>query len=144
MSFLLDTCVLSELVKPCPDGRVVNWIECHDEHLLYLSVLTIGELHKGIAKLPSGARQERLRGWVGRDLMARFDGRILDVTVDVAARWGAILGEAEQSGQPVPVIDALIAASALVAGCAVVTRNIGDLARTGVKVVNPWHQGITE
>ena len=138
MSFLLDTCVVSELIKPQPNPGVRGWVDEHDESLLHLSVVTLGELHKEIAKLPPGERRERLLQWVGHDLVLRFEGRLLAVDLAVAVRWGWLLGEAERSGRPLPVVDALIAAAALVHRCAVVTRDAGHLVRTGVEVVNPW------
>ena len=138
MRYLLDTCVVSELTKPRPNQAVVRWVNCHDEHGMFLSVLTIGELHKGIAKLPTGPRRERLETWVREDLSSRFHGRILPVDTEVAATWGAMLGVAEVGGGPLPVVDALIGATARVHGCVVVTRNVTDLERTGAKVVSPW------
>lgn len=138
MRCLLDTCVLSELVKPRPSEKVVEWVEAQEEHDLFLSVMTIGELHKGIAKLPSDTRRERLEGWVEQDLAARFRNRVLPIDNEVATRWGVMLGEAESAGEPLPVIDALIGATALVCDCVVVTRNVTDLERTGAEVLNPW------
>ena len=138
MNYLLDTCVLSELVKPQPEPKVVDWVGDRDEYCLFLSVITIGELHKGIAKLPDGPRRARLESWVAVDLKARFGERILPVDTRVAATWGVILGEAEAQGSPLPVVDALIGATASVHGCVVVTRNVADFERTGVEVENPW------
>jgi predicted nucleic acid-binding protein len=138
VNFLLDTCVLSELVKPQPEPKVVGWVGDQDEFCLFLSVITIGELHKGIAKLPCGPRRTGLESWVAEDLTARFDNRILSVDTRVAATWGAMLGEAEAAGNPLPVIDALIGATASVHGCVVVTRNAADFERIGVDVKNPW------
>ncbi|HSN57299.1 MAG TPA: type II toxin-antitoxin system VapC family toxin [Candidatus Sulfomarinibacteraceae bacterium] len=138
MRYLLDTCVLSELVRPKPASNVVRWVGDQDEHRLFLSVVTIGELHKGVAKLPAGTRRARLETWVEVDLAGRFHGRVLPVDGAVAAAWGVMLGEAEAGGVPLPVIDALIGATAKVHGCAVVTRNVADLERTGAHVVNPW------
>jgi len=136
--YLLDTCVLSELVKPKPEKNVIEWVDAHDEHQLFLSVVTIGELHKGIAKLPEGERRTRLEKWVEEDLTSRFHQRIFSVDSDVASTWGSMLGEAEAGGTPLPVVDALIGATAKVHECTVVTRNVADLERTGVDVINPW------
>jgi predicted nucleic acid-binding protein len=136
--FLLDTCVLSELVKSAPSENLVNWIEEQEEQELYLSVVTIGELYKGIFKLSPGQRRSRLEQWVSEDLSQRFHGRVFPVDANVAKVWGAILGEAESLGSPLPVIDALIGATASVFGCTVVTRNVVDLERTQVEVLNPW------
>lgn len=138
MTFLIDTTVLSELVKKVPDERVVNWLDKQDEDSLYLSVLTLGELEKGISKLRASARQDRLRAWLTRDLTTRFADRLLPVDARVAARWGALTGDAEKRGQPLPVIDSLIAATALEHGFHVVTRNVADFERCGVACVDPW------
>ena len=117
---------------------VVRWLGDQDEHHLFLSVVTIGELHKGVAKLPAGARREHIEAWIERDLASRFHGRILAVDEEVATAWGVMLGKAEARGASLPVIDALIGATASVHRCAVVTRNVADLERTGIDVVNPW------
>ena len=138
MAWLLDTCVLSELAKPRPDAGAVRWLEEADETRLYLSVVTLGELEKGIARLPASARRARIERWVREELAARFEGRLIDVDRKVAERWGAISGASEARGVPLPVIDALIAASALTHGLEVVTRNTADLERCGARCVNPW------
>ena len=106
--------------------------------MLYLSVLTVGELEKGIARLAASTRRTRLQSWLRRDLLRRFGHRLLPVDARTAARWGVLTGESENHGQPLPVIDSLIAATALVHGLAVVTRNIGDFARCGATCINPW------
>ena len=138
MRYLIDTCVLSELVKSRPSKKVVEWVKAQEELDLFLSVMTIGELHKGIAKLPPGARRDRLEGWVEQDLAVRFRNRVLPIDNEVAAKWGVMLGEAEATGESLPVIDALIGATALACDCVVVTRNVSDLERTGAEVLNPW------
>jgi len=138
VSFLLDTAVVSELVRKSPSAAVLKWIDGLDEASLYLSVLTIGELEKGVARLPASARRNRLQSWVRRDLVERFGGRLLPIDTRTAARWGFVTGESEKRGRPLPVIDCLIAATALVHGLAVATRNIGDFERCGATCVNPW------
>ena len=140
MSWLLDTCVISELVRPHPTAAVVSWIEACDEETLYLSVITIGELEKGVARLPVSARRAKLQGWVRRDLTERFRGRLLAIDQPVAARWGALAGESEARGQPVPVIDGLIAATSIEHDLTVVTRNIDDFKRCGARCFNPWDE----
>lgn len=140
MSFLLDTAVVSELVRKNPSGAVMKWIDGQDEASLYLSVLTIGELEKGVARLPASVRRTRLQSWVRRDLAERFGGRLLPIDTRTAARWGAIAGEFERRGRPLPVIDCLIAATAQVHGLAVATRNVGDFERCGATCVNPWDE----
>ncbi len=140
MSFLLDTAVVSELVRKSPSAGVLKWIDGQDEASLYLSVLTIGELEKGVAGLPASARRTRLQSWVRRDLAERFGGRLLPVDARTAARWGSIAGESGKRGRPLPVIDCLIAATALVHGLTVATRNIADFERCGAACVNPWDE----
>lgn len=138
MSWLLDTCIVSELVKPRPNAAVVAWIDGCDEETLHLSAVTIGELEKGIARLNASARRSALERWVRRDLAERFGPRILPVDHAVASRWGAISGAAEARGVPLPVIDCLIAATSLQHLLVVATRNIEDLGRCGARCFNPW------
>ncbi|MCD4751348.1 MAG: type II toxin-antitoxin system VapC family toxin [Thermoanaerobaculales bacterium] len=138
MSYLLDTCVLSELIKPRPNAAVCQWVAAQKEHRLFLSVITIGELQKGVSKLSPGRRRTKLQRWLEGDLLIRFQGRLLGIDTTVAGEWGVMLGEAESRGRPIPVIDALIAATARVHHCAVVTRNETDIKPTGIDVVNPW------
>jgi hypothetical protein len=141
LAFLVDTCVLSELIKKRPNPLVVRWVDDAEEETLYLSVLTIGELQKGVAKLRPSAKRRTLERWVGTDLPARFVRRILPISIEVAVRWGELCGESERRAEPLPVIDALIAATALASNLTVVTRNTTDLRRTGVKLLNPWPGG---
>lgn len=138
MKFLLDTSVVSELVKPAPNAGVLVWLGQSDEDALFLSVLTVGELEKGIAKLTDPRRRARLTSWVRKDLASRFESRLLPVSVEVAARWGSLSGQSERRGQPLPVIDSLIAATCLVYGLIVVTRNRVDFERCGVECFDPW------
>lgn len=138
MKYLLDTCLLSELVKKKPNSGVVRWLDKADESALYLSSLTIGELQRGISKLPDNPRKETLQAWVNNDLASRFEGRILDIDTEVAKAWGVMQGTGEQKGVVLPAIDSLIAATAIVHKLTVVTRNIKDIERCHVKVFNPW------
>ncbi len=138
MKYLLDTCLISELVKREPNPGVVNWLDEQDEQTLFLSVLNLGELQKGISKLPDGTKKDELQAWIGLDLVERFTGRILDIDLETALCWGRIQGEAEQAGLTLPVMDSLIAATAAAHGLVVVTRNIRDMERCGVRVCNPW------
>lgn len=138
MKYLLDTCLISELVKDKPDLGVLEWIEQQDEQALFLSVLTLGELQKGVSKLPDGRKKTQLLHWLDDDLQTRFTGRMLDVDASVATLWGKMQGEAEQRGRRMPVIDSLLAATAQANKLAVVTRNGADMAESGVEVINPW------
>lgn len=138
MKYLLDTCLISELVKKEPNPGVVSWLDGQDEQKLFLSVLNLGELQKGISKLPGGAKKDELQAWVALDLVERFTGRILEIDIETALSWGKLQGEAEQAGEKLPVMDSLIAATAAAHGLVVVTRNVKDMERCGVKVCNPW------
>ena len=138
MKYLLDTCLISELVKKEPNPAVVSWLDEQDEQKLFLSVLNLGELQKGISKLPDGAKKEELQAWVALDLVERFTGRILEIDLETALCWGRLQGEAEQAGEKLPVMDSLIAATAAAHDLVVVTRNVRDIERCGVRVCNPW------
>lgn len=138
MKYLLDTCLISELVKRSPNARVLAWLDRLDEDQLYLSALTIGELQKGISKLADARKKEELQIWLSSDLGSRFERRILNIDTEVAVRWGELMGEAESRGKRLPVIDSLIAATAAVHNLTVVTRNTGDLEKCAVRVLNPW------
>ena len=138
MKYLLDTCLISELVKKEPNPAVVHWLDEQDEQTLFLSVLNLGELQKGISKLTDGTKKDELQAWVGLDLVERFTGRILDVDLETALCWGRLQGVAEQAGEKLAVMDSLIAATAAAHGLIVVTRNVRDMERCGAKVCNPW------
>jgi len=139
--YLVDTSVISELVKRSPDENVMEWMKRAEETSLYLSVLTIGELEKGIAKLPASSRRSKLETWVRSDLADRFRERLLAIDGTVAATWGKLAGEAESRGEPLPVIDGLIAATGLAHHLVIATRNIGDFERCGASCFNPWTPG---
>ena len=136
--FLLDTNVISELIKPQPDGNVLRWIADTDEALLFLSVLTLGEIRSGIERLNPGKRRGRLEAWLAADLRLRFHERILTIDEGIAQRWGALSATAARKGRPVPVIDGLLAATALHHDLMLVTRDNGDVSGTGVPVLDPW------
>ncbi len=138
MKYLLDTCVISEIIKPQADKNVISWMKNQDEESLYLSVLTFGEIEKGIEKSPDGAKKKKLQLWVEDDLKNRFEGRIVTINLDVSVKWGAIQGIAELQGKPMPTIDGLIAVSGLVHNCIVVTRNVSDMEQSTVELLNPW------
>jgi toxin FitB len=136
--FLVDTNCISEVVRVKPEPRVLEWIEGADESLLYISVLTLGEIRKGLAALPQSRRRSRLETWLEVELQARFSGRILPVDVAVADRWGLLAANAKASGKPLSTIDGLLAATAIHHNLTVVSRNVSDFARVPVEVLNPW------
>ena len=136
--FLLDTNCVSELVRVKPQPRVIEWFVATDERLLYLSVLTVGEIRKGLASLPQGKRRTRLDTWLELELRARFADRLLPIDEEVAHRWGLLAAQAKRRGKPLAVIDGLLAATALHHNLTLVTRNIGDFVDTQVPVLDPW------
>lgn len=138
MKYLLDTNVISELVKREPNPGVIRWIETCNEDTLFLSVLTFGELQKGITKLNDRDWMDRLQNWVNQELTKRFEGRILPVDVEVMLTWGRMQGASEKEGVSLPVMDSLIAATAIRHNLMVVTRNARDLERCQVAIYNPW------
>jgi predicted nucleic acid-binding protein len=136
--FLLDTNCISELVKPRPAPGVVDWIDAADEAILYLSVLTLGEIRKGLAGLAQGRRRTHLETWLEVELQERFAGRIVPIDAAVADRWGLITAAAKAKGKTLSVIDGLLAATALHHNLTVVSRNAADFAMAQVQVLNPW------
>jgi predicted nucleic acid-binding protein len=135
MSYLLDTNIVSETIRRTPDKSVITWLEQLPAEALYVSVLTMGEIRKGVEAIAGGKRREKLRLWLEHDLPAWFEGRVLPVDLPVADRWGRLLAEA---GRPVPTIDSLLAATALHHELRLVTRNAGDFDYPGLEVVNPF------
>lgn len=138
MRCLLDTNILSELVKPKPDRRVTVWIEAQSPLDLHISVLTLGEVENGIARLIAGRRRTALLRWARAELPAQFRGRLLGVDATVAVAWGALSARAAEEGRPLPVVDGLLLATAEAFGLTLATRNLADCAHRGVPVYDPW------
>jgi len=146
MSYLLDTCVISKLrrLKTHPDPKLAKWIVKHPESSYYISVITLGEIHAGITKLPEKKPDQKkhrmqLEDWLFGELVPRFQNRILDVTIPIAFIWGKLCGQGLQKGTIVPKDDGLIAATAIHKGLIVVTENTKHFSYPGVEVVNPWN-----
>ena len=135
MSYLLDTNILSELIRQKPDERVVEWLKQIPNEKLYVSVLTLGEIRKGIQKLPQGQRYEKLRIWLDHEIPEWFEGRVLLIDQPVSDRWGRLCAQMER---PLPIIDSLIAATALHHDLVLVTRNTKDFDYPSLEIVNPW------
>jgi predicted nucleic acid-binding protein len=129
------------LIKPAPDPSVAAWIRAADEDHLHLSVVTFAEIRRGIERLPHGARRERLRRWLEVELTDRFEGRVLILDRAIAETWGVIMARAEAGGVRPPTMDALLAATAEQRGLTLVTRNVRDLGRAGVAIIDPWDTG---
>jgi len=143
MNYLLDTCVLSEFIRHQPDERVIQWMDGMDESKLFLSVITIGEIHRGIERLPESRRKNELIAWLNDVLVNRFDRRIVNIDVPSMFLWGSLTVRMESKRLPVvrkpmSVMDSLIAASALHQNMIIVTRNVTHFQSCGVQVVNPW------
>jgi toxin FitB len=136
--YLLDTNCISEVVRITPEPRVMAWMDAADESLLYLSVLTLGEIRKGLAALAQGKRRTQLETWLDVELRARFSGKILSIDSNVADRWGLLAATAKRAGKALSVIDGLLAATALHHNLTLVSRNISDFAHLHVPVLNPW------
>jgi toxin FitB len=136
--YLLDTNVISEMVKLRPEAKVVSWVQTTSEELLYLSVLTIGEIRKGIDSLPRSNKRGLLESWLAKDLVLRFADRILQVNLDIAERWGLISARAKMAGAPLALIDGLMAATALHHNLTFVTRNTKEVGVAGISMLNPW------
>jgi toxin FitB len=139
MSFLLDTNVVSEWVKPRPDPGVVAWCTSIDEDRTFISVVTLAELRHGIERLPMGRRRLRLEEWLQHELPMRFDGRILSIDAAIGDGWGKVVARADKNGQPANTMDAFLAATAELHQLTVVTRNIGDFRKLTNSVINPWN-----
>ena len=138
MSYLLDTCLLSELTRRKPSARVAKWLGDQEETSLFISTLVLGELARGVSRLKDSPKKRRLQAWVYTDLCDRFRGRLLDVTPEVALQWGALSGKLEAVGHTVPIVDGLLGATAIIHSLVVVTRNTEDIRPTGALVLNPW------
>lgn len=137
--YLLDTNVISELMKRRPARGVAEWIETTPEELLFLSVITIGEIRKGIDLLGEAEpKRAALQSWLDRDLRARFAGRLLPFDAGAAERWGQVEALAQRQRLTLPTVDAQLAATALHHGLTFVTRNTADVRVTGVPLFNPW------
>ncbi len=136
--FLLDTNVPSELTRPQSDPRVEKWLDDAGDEQFFLSVVSLGEIFKGLTILAESKRRQQLRQWVEDTLRQWFYGRILPVTERVAERWGILAGECQMQGRGLTMADGLIAATALEHDLTVVTRNQRDFAGLGVGVFNPW------
>ena len=138
MRFLLDTCAISEFAKPAPNPAVLKWLAEQDELSLYLATVSLGELRSGIVKLDDGKRKSFLQNWLAENVIKRFGDRILPLSLEVCLRWGEMQAQLEKQGQPMPVIDGLIAATALQHQLTIVTRNIKDMEASGAGLFNPW------
>lgn len=138
MNFLLDTNVVSEWMKPQPNLAVVEWLATADEDRLFLSIATLGELHYGMGRLSKGQKRLRLEEWLRTELMNRFEGRVLAIDEMVAGAWGKLLAKADAAGRPMGAMDGFLAATAIIQGMTLVTRDVDDFVVAGISTLNPW------
>ncbi|MCY3605846.1 MAG: type II toxin-antitoxin system VapC family toxin [Gammaproteobacteria bacterium] len=137
MSFLIDTCALSELTRNKPSPLVSEWLDGTPAESLHVSVLTLGEIRRGVERLPDSRRRSRISAWLENELPAWFENRVLPIDGSIADEWGRLTARLKN---PLPAIDGLIAATALCRRLTVVTRNESDFAPAGVAILNPWRQ----
>ena len=138
MKYLLDTCVVSELVNKIPNKAVLEWIDGQDSDYLHLSVVTIGEIQRGICKLGDSTRALKLQEWLHDDIRVKFDSRIIPIDVIVMEGWGRLMAGLNAMGVSLPIMDSLVAATAIAHGFILVTRNEKDFENAGIKSCNPW------
>lgn len=139
MKYLLDTCVISELASQSPDSNVVSWIDELSDENVFISVITIGELKRGIDRLAASSRKRKLEKWL-ESLLVRFEDRIVAVDTNVALCWGEMISQLDKVGRPMPALDSLIAASARFHHHVLVTRNTFDFKHAGIQLFNPWQR----
>ena len=138
MKYLLDTCVVSEFTKKEPDKRVITFLDTINPEIVYMSVITIGEIQRGIASLADPDKQAHLRTWLHSDLIETFGQNILPVDMETMFAWGDMTARVRKQGAPLPVIDSLLAAVCLSKRLALVTRNVKDFDAAGCACINPW------
>lgn len=138
MNYLLDTCVISELAKTRPVQSVVDWVVSQDATRCFISSITLGEIQKGVSKLADTPKKEELQTWLDRDVRERFAGQTIAIAVNEVLQWGKMQAAMEKQGRPMPLMDSLIAATALFHGMTLVTRNTRDMEASGVALFNPW------
>jgi predicted nucleic acid-binding protein len=138
MRFLLDTMVVLEAARPVPHTGVLRWLEDQAMPDLAISVLTLGEIARGVARMAESRRKRALRQWLTSELPAQIDGRVLPLDASVALGWGELTAKGDDMGRPLPVTDGQLLATASVHGLTMVTRNVGDVDGRGVAVLNPY------
>ncbi len=142
MNFILDTNVISELVAAQPNPKVMRWIDEIDPEQVYLCVIAVGELKKGIERLPDSRRKELLDQWLREDLLVRFQDHILPIDIETMLHWGSLMARMEAIGRPVSAVDGLLAAAAEQHGFTLVTRNTGHFENTRILLFNPWESEV--
>jgi predicted nucleic acid-binding protein len=139
MNYVLDTNVISELVAAQPHPQVIHWVELVDPNQVFLCVIVVGELKRGIEKLPKSKRKERLDQWLREDLLVRFQKHLIPIDTDTMLLWGTLNARLEALGRPMSAIDALLAATVLQYQYTLVTRNTDHFENAGILLINPWN-----
>jgi toxin FitB len=142
VNFLLDTNIVSEWMKPRPNAGVVNWLAEADEDRIFISAVTIAEIRYGVERLPQGVRRDRLDAWLTDDLPLRFEGRVLAIDASVGNCWGRVMARGRAAGRPVAAMDAFIAATTERYDLVLATRNVSDFEVLGIRLINPWGDGL--
>jgi len=140
LKYLLDTNIISELIKPIPNRSVVSFIDNLDEDDIFISVITIGEIQFGIQKLPDSKKKEKLHSWLHNDLLRRFHHKIIGIDTETMLLWGELSQQLKAKGMPMPIMDLLIATTCLHGGYLLITRNEKDFAHLEIKVINPFRK----
>jgi predicted nucleic acid-binding protein len=138
VKLLLDTNVLSEVTRPHPAPRVLEWLDALDEDQTFISVISLAEIRRGIVLLDKGRRRDALAEWLAEDLPQRFDRRVIAVDQPIALAWGDLMGAAKRSGRGMSSMDGLIAATAIAYDLTLATRNIRDFEGWGIELLDPW------
>ncbi|HTC11191.1 MAG TPA: type II toxin-antitoxin system VapC family toxin [Acetobacteraceae bacterium] len=141
MSFLLDTNVVSEATRPRPNDGVMAWLAAADEDAVFLSVITLAELQRGVDRLPAGRRHSQLDVWLREELPLRFTGRMLPIDEAVAEACGHLVARGEALGRTISAMDGFLAATAMVHQLTLVTRNVVDFRQLVSRILNPWSGG---
>jgi len=137
LKYLIDTCVISELRKPEPNNSVVKFLRSIDESEIYLSSMTLGEVHRGIQKLPQSKKRTELLLWVG-SIEQQFEDKILSFNKEVSIFWGQLMARLESEGNRMSAFDSIICATSLYNNCCIITRNVKDFEKSGIEIINPW------
>ncbi|MCK9552488.1 type II toxin-antitoxin system VapC family toxin [Aquamicrobium sp.] len=138
MRLLLDTNVLSEVTKPTPDPKVLQWLDQLDEDRSFISVVSLAEIRRGVALMDEGRKRETLAKWLAQDLPQRFEQRVLDVDEPIALAWGDLMALAKRRGRGLSSMDGLIAATATAKQLTLATRNTKDFEGFGISLFDPW------
>jgi toxin FitB len=138
LSFLLDTNVISEWVKPKPHTGVIRWLAEADEDRVFISVISIAEVRRGLERMAKGQHRDRIAAWLWEDLPVRFEGRILPVDLAIAQEWGVAIQNARSRGIGLSVMDGFLAATAQAQKMTLVTRNTSDFRGLGLEILDPW------